>query len=204
MSQASGFGSSGGGGGGNVTGPGSSTDRAIATWNGTSGDALYDNPTAKITAAGIFTNSAQPEFYVYLNGSVSNVTGDGTQYRIIFDGVGQDTTSSYNASTGIYTIPVTGTYTFTAVADLSNLDDTFIQGQILIATTQPNLYGFQGNFGAMRNGGGAQPFFQCPAQGTYRYTAGDQAYVLADVDGGTKTVGLNGAGFTFFCGTMTA
>lgn len=37
---------------GAVSGPGSSTDRAIATWNGTAGTALRDNPAATINANG--------------------------------------------------------------------------------------------------------------------------------------------------------
>ena len=37
---------------GNVTGPGTSTDRAIATYNSTTGQLLRDNPNATITAAG--------------------------------------------------------------------------------------------------------------------------------------------------------
>lgn len=40
-------------GGGGVTGPGSSTDRAIATWNGTGGATLRDNALATIDSAGI-------------------------------------------------------------------------------------------------------------------------------------------------------
>lgn len=37
---------------GNVSGPGSSTDRAISTWNGTGGNALFDNPGVTINSAG--------------------------------------------------------------------------------------------------------------------------------------------------------
>jgi hypothetical protein len=48
-------GSSSSGGGGGVTGPVSSTDRAIATWSGTAGAALRDNSTATISATGVVT-----------------------------------------------------------------------------------------------------------------------------------------------------
>jgi hypothetical protein len=43
---------SGGVGGGDVSGPGSSTDRAIATWNGAAGDTLRDNANAKVLSSG--------------------------------------------------------------------------------------------------------------------------------------------------------
>ena len=42
----------GAGGSGGVTGPGSSTDRAIATWNGTGGTTLRDNANATIDSSG--------------------------------------------------------------------------------------------------------------------------------------------------------
>jgi hypothetical protein len=45
----------GGGGGGDVNGPGSSTDRAIATWNGTGGTSLRNN-TPLIDASGNITD----------------------------------------------------------------------------------------------------------------------------------------------------
>lgn len=45
-------------GGGNVSGPGSSTDRAIATWNSTSGTVLRDNPAATVDASGNITTTA--------------------------------------------------------------------------------------------------------------------------------------------------
>lgn len=44
-------------GAGNVSGPGSSTDRAIATWNSTTGTLLRDNPGATITSGGNITAS---------------------------------------------------------------------------------------------------------------------------------------------------
>lgn len=56
-----------GGGGGGVTGPGSSTDRAIATWNGTGGSALFNNSTAIINSSGVYTNSALPAALIYSN-----------------------------------------------------------------------------------------------------------------------------------------
>lgn len=42
---------------GNVSGPGSSTDRAIATWNSTSGILLRDNSTATVNSAGNITGT---------------------------------------------------------------------------------------------------------------------------------------------------
>lgn len=46
-------------GSGNVSGPGSSTNRAIATWNSTSGTVLFDNPNATIDSSGNITTTVQ-------------------------------------------------------------------------------------------------------------------------------------------------
>lgn len=45
-------------GGGNVTGPGTSTTRAIATYNGTAGTSLFDNPNATVSATGLITGAS--------------------------------------------------------------------------------------------------------------------------------------------------
>lgn len=50
-----GFVSGVGGSSSSVLGPGSSTDRALATWNGTTGTALRDNPATKVDSSGNLT-----------------------------------------------------------------------------------------------------------------------------------------------------
>ena len=49
-------------------------------------------------------------FLAQLETTQDNVTGDGTQYSIIFDQVFIDTNSGYDSGTGIYTIPISGYY----------------------------------------------------------------------------------------------
>lgn len=95
---------------GNITGPGSSTDRAIATWNGTGGTALFNNSTTNIDSTGRYTNSVQPCFQAYLAADATNVTGDGTAYTVLFDSESFDNNSNFNTSTGTFTAPVTGKY----------------------------------------------------------------------------------------------
>lgn len=56
----------------------------------------------------------QPAFCANLSATVSNVTGDGTVYTILFDSVLKDQTSSYNNATGVFTAPVAGKYYFFA------------------------------------------------------------------------------------------
>ena len=92
-----------------VTGPGSSTDRAIATWNGTGGSALF-NSTATIDSSGRMQNTSQPAFNAYVSGDILNVTGDGTTYTIIFNATLNNQGSNFNTTTGTFTAPVAGMY----------------------------------------------------------------------------------------------
>jgi len=69
------FAMAGGAGGGDVTGPGSSTNLAIATWNGTGGDTLADSATTIIDEDSFASNSAtavptQQSTKAYVDGSV--------------------------------------------------------------------------------------------------------------------------------------
>ncbi len=115
----------GSGGTGDVSGPGSSTDRSFATWNGTAGTDLFDNPNAKIDSSGFMTNTDQPAFYAYLMNNLAAQTGDGTVVTYPFDTLTfQRGGSNFNTSTGVYTIPKTGLWTFTVNPFLFGIDGT--------------------------------------------------------------------------------
>lgn len=51
-----------------------------------------------------------PLFIAYLSATVTNVTGDGTDYTIIFDTEVEDREGDYNSATGVFTAPVSGFY----------------------------------------------------------------------------------------------
>lgn len=97
-------------GGGDVSGPVSSTDRSIATWSGTGGDTLRDNPTAKIDSVGRMTNTAQPAWQVYLSANIPNITGNNELFHIPFDTVDFDQGGNYDVPTSNYVFPVSGIY----------------------------------------------------------------------------------------------
>ncbi len=125
---------------GNVAGPGSSTDRAIATWNGTGGTALFNNSTVKIDSTGRMTNTTQPAFLAYLGSSVSNVSGNGATFTL---GTTTALTEVYDqgsdfVTSGTFTAPVTGRYSFSGCAYLNGC--TIASGIGLIFTTSNATY----------------------------------------------------------------
>jgi hypothetical protein len=81
----------------------------IVTYNGTS---LVNYAGPQLSSGGVMTNTSQPCFSAYINSVKTNVTGDGTNYIMIFDTVSFDNGSNYSNSTGAFTAPVAGKYLF--------------------------------------------------------------------------------------------
>ena len=145
-------------------------------------------------------NSINTNSPVYFNANLSanqaNVTGDGTQYTVIFDTVINDQDSNYNNSTGVFTAPVTGNYLFIA--------NIHMAGNALCTAYTINLSG---------SAYGLVPFLlgavtlngDIAGTGTaiVKMTAGDTMIVVVGAYGSTKTVQVNGgapsAGFTYSC-----
>lgn len=187
---------------GGVTGPGSSTDRAIATWNGAGGTALFNNSSTKIDSTGRQTNSAQPAFFAYVSSVISNVTGDATAYQVAFDSTSLNVGSVFTTGAGAkFTAPVTGNYMFSY-----NVQVTGITAQTSALLT----------FTATSNS--ATTTFKIPtpfvAAGLESYsgsifmpmTAADTASLTLQLGGGTKTVSVTGAALgstsTYFSGFL--
>lgn len=174
---------------GGVTGPGSSTDRAIATWNGTGGTALFNNSTVIIDSTGRLTNTAQPAFSAYVSSTINNVTGDGTIYTIVFDTSLFDQGSNFNTGTGIFTAPVAGKYMFCANVTLSDIGAAHTDGVMLFVS---NTHQYATCYGTT---------FAQSASGLLGYTAtiitsmavNDTMQVEVQVAGGTKTVDVFGS-----------
>ncbi len=188
----------------NITGPGTSTDRAIATWNGTAGAALYNNSTVLIDSTGRQTNTTQPCFAAYNNATISNVTGDSTVYTAILNTSLVNQGSGYSTSTGLFTAPVAGTYLFNFTFTLTGLLVAHTNAIIQFSKNSNTLISrhTQVNPIAMANSG------QVSLSGTTMWVlaANDTMGVTVNVVGGTKVVGLYSDGtaspFNLFSGYL--
>lgn len=85
---------------------GNTTSPLGVTAAGTTGQYL----TAVTSGAPVW--SSRPYFVVRLTSPLSNVTGDNTNYTVLFDTVSSDSASGYNTGTGLYTVPATGVWLF--------------------------------------------------------------------------------------------
>ncbi len=97
-------------GAGDASGPGSSTDNAIARFDGTGGKTLQ-NSGVVIDDNNILTNSAQPAFLGAATATQDNITGNSISSAIAFAEV-FDNNADYDGTT--FTAPVAGRYQFNA------------------------------------------------------------------------------------------
>lgn len=147
------------------------------------------------TSTGQLGSQAVPsavKFSAYLANPVSNVTGNSTNYTVVFDTVVVDTASGYNASTGHYTFPKTGIYFLSYNVDFTGIIATNIDGFIqpdpsgITYSNGPGIVRFNAfNF--------ANPSGQAAIGGTCMLSvnANDTVYLVINVAGNASAnVGL--------------
>lgn len=194
------------GGGGGITGPVSSTNTGIATWNGTGGAALNSPPTPLVSSGGVMTNSNQPAFYAYVNGAQINVTGDGTQVLVSYNAVLFDHGSNFNTGGSFFLCPVTGIYQFNVNILLyaSVLGtNTAIQTILFNGATNVSQINYGNSFATGLLGAGAT---SSTGSVTIACTAGDQISVQTLVLGNaSKNIDILGSPqFSSFSGFLVA
>lgn len=135
----------------------------------------------------------QPLFIVDVDTSIPAVTGDGTQYTVVYDTVHADIGNNFSGGT-TFTAPQTGSYFFIFRVRLEGIDPTHTLGELQIATT---AFGYNLNLGNIASIRGAAPGanqygaqVSCIAQ----MTLGDTATTHITVYNGPKTIALQGGG----------
>jgi hypothetical protein len=155
---------------------------------------MNSGPT--ISSAGIMKNSVQPCFTAYLNGTITNATGDSTLVNpLIFNGTLVNQGSGYSTSTGGFTAPVTGNYMFNVMITFNGLTSSHTTLNISLGTTA-EVYSLVTNPGVAQTSGNNCITWSVVAP----MTSGNVANIALFVAGGSKVVGFVGSSSTTrFC-----
>lgn len=165
--------------------------------NGTTGSGAVVLATSP-TLSGNISNAGSSLFRVHLATGVTNVTGDSTEYAILFDTIDYDQASNITLNSSgktIFTAPKTGYYWFQTNILVNNVGSTNnVGGELYFnknGTTGDltidafNPYPITYSVGTMYKGGTV-----------IQMNANDTLDVSILIRGSTKTVGLDGSGDT--------
>jgi len=179
------------GAGGDVAGPSSAVDNAIARFNGTGGKTIqaYTSNSPTMSDAGLFIAAGQPTVLAFLSGTVSDVTGDGTAYDIVFNTEIIDTTSSFNTSTGVFTAPVEGRYMITAVVSIDDAASGMTVGYLGIITSSRSYTIRTGDAGVIADANGQMTTSACVI---VDMAASNTAKIQYSIYNGSKAVDIIG------------
>jgi hypothetical protein len=144
-----------------------------------------------------YVASYQPAFNVRLTSSVTNVTGDATEYIVPVATENFDTSNSFNTSTYQFTVPVTGIYDLYAQVKFSGADGSTQNNFVIRIRTATDILASNQLIGL------APTTFIQTSFKKQLLQKGNQVYLTAIVSGGAKTVDIDsGDSATFFGGSL--
>jgi hypothetical protein len=161
---------------------------------------------AVTTASGNWNNTSRCAFQAYVNATLSAVTGEGTNYTIIFGSTAFDQGSNFNTSTGVFTAPVTGRYFFTTTIHANGFTALTTIAASVLATSSLAYVGAELNpFTCSETSTGGHTLVISYSFGPISMSANDTAQINFQVTGAaTKVVNVfgSGNGFTTFSGYL--
>lgn len=182
------------GGAGDVTSSANLTDHAVVRGDG--GAKGVQTSTMLITDAGEMTNPSQPAFMAYQASNSANATGNGTTYTL---GTTTDLTevfdqnADFDPTSGTFTAPVTGRYSFNGIADMNALTAAMTTGQMQISTSNRLWITNYVNIGAGRTVSALADHYGLQASIFTDMDAADTAICRVQVNGAAgDTAGVSG------------
>lgn len=153
-----------------------------------------------LTSSGIQNLPLQPCFQARLQTNVTNVTGDGTNYPMVFDTEVFDQSGAFNGST-TYTAQRSGKHRFSFTFRLLGISGHTGGAASIITTGKQYSISFNPGAGATANATFSQTMTILTDM-----VAGDTCSASVLVSGGTKTIGITGVSggqiFTHFSGEL--
>jgi len=152
----------------------------------------------QMSAAGEVTMTSQPAFLARPNGNKNNVTGNGTNYTIVFDDEVFDQNADFDG-TSTFTAPITGKYRFSAGVALQEMGSANNMKLTLVTSNHTYMF-FFGNPPTQAGG-----YLALCGSILVDMNAAHTAHVVVTVEGvGADTADVldNSDGGTYFCGEL--
>lgn len=130
-------------------------------------------------------------FSAFLGSNKSNVTGDGTLYQIQgWGSVLYDIGSCFNATSGVFTVPVTGLYHIVARICASTSTSCNEGKGLLVASGRIYEIGLYPNRGRCYTFYGPNSWLENAFDAALMLNVGDTVYLVQQSSGGTKSVNV--------------
>lgn len=160
--------------------------------------------TFTIDSTGLMLNTAQPVFSAYRSSSASNVTGDSTIYTVVYNSTNINVGTSYNTTTGVFTVPITGFYMFNCTIVTSGFLVGHVTQDIGIGSSGSASWGTRLSSCNPFNIKQSAAFVSQGGSWMAKLVAGDTVSTNVTVIGSTKVISVYGdaTGLTTFSGYL--